>query len=215
VGEGAVALGTPTAYVPNAASTSNAFSVALGPQECSVSKMQLTSKSFLSTADKPLTFSVLGIFALLPLTFLLASAIQGPVSWGVVVTWLFFSVFFLIFMMVFFMDSSELLLDENGLARKISGRVCMQIPWTGIRSIRETFQLTRRGERRIWIHVIPKKRLGLALRLRRAIVTSDQIERFDELVAIVNERVAQYSIPVRVRTNGIWKQRPRLLATWE
>jgi hypothetical protein len=180
-----------------------------------VSKVQLSAKSFASTADKPLTFSVLGIFAILPLVFLLAAAVQGPLPWGGVTAPLVLSVAFFSFLAMSIMDSSELLLDETGLSRKIGGRVCMQIPWTGIRGIRETFQMTKRGEPRIYIEVIPVERLGLALRLRRSLVTSDEIEDFDDLVAILNEQVKQCSIQVQIRTNGILKQRSQLLATWE
>ena len=183
--------------------------------QASSAKVQQSAKSFLSTADKPVTFSILGAFVIVPGLFVLGAAMQGPLPWGGVATFLFFSVFFSIFLAMFIMDSSELLLDETGLSRKIYGRVCMQIPWIGIISIRETFQITKRGEHRIWIEVIPDKRADLALRLRRSIVTSDQIESFDDLIAMLNERVNQYSIRVDVRTKGIWKQRSQLLANWE
>lgn len=177
--------------------------------------MQLSAKSFLSTADKPLNFSILGIFAILPLFFLLAAAIQGPLQWGFVTVSLIFSVFFLTYLAMFIMDSSQLLVDDTGLSRKIGGRDCMRIPWIGIRSIRETFKITKQGEPRIYIEVMPVLRLDLALRLRRSIVTSDQIESFDDLVAMLNERVKQYSIRVEINANGIWEQRSQLLATAE
>jgi hypothetical protein len=169
-------------------------------------------RSFLSTADKGLAYSLCGALAGIPVFFLIYAFVKGETEVTGLFISLFLSVAILAFGAMFFVDTSELHVSDIGLARRICGRVCMQIPWTGIKSIRETFRPKARNGPQIIIQITPIFRRGVVFHFRRMIVISDQIERFDELVEILNARINQYSIRVEINSNGVWTQRSKLEA---
>jgi hypothetical protein len=157
-------------------------------------------------------YSICGGLIAAPLFGVAYAASKGKIQWAGTITFLMFSLGYFYFCIMFFVDSSELMVDDAGLARRIFGRLCMQIPWTGIKVIREQFLLNQRYGGEIRIDVIPRKIHGIALRFRRTIKFSEQIESFDELVDILNARAEQYSIRVEIASKGIWKSRAKLLA---
>jgi hypothetical protein len=170
-------------------------------------------RGFVSTADKALVYSFYGAFAAIPIFLLTYAVVKGET---LTVGFLFFtslSIAVLAGAAIFFVDTSELLVSDSGLARKICGVVCMQIPWADIKRIREIFRTKARNGPQIVIQVIPDSRRDVVLRVRRKIVMSDQIVAFDELVEVLNARIHQYSIRVEVNSNGIWTQRSKLTAT--
>src|ERR1700733_6504747 len=132
------------------------------------------SQSFKSTADKAVMYFLLGAYAAIPLFLLVYVVFKGE---KLTTGFLIFSVLpvgILAIGVTYFLDTSELLIGEFGLARWIYGGVCMRIPWTGIQSIREIFRTKARNGPQVIIQVIPKYRPGLLLRYRRMLVISDQ-----------------------------------------
>ena len=115
----------------------------------------------------------------------------------------------------YFFDTSELLLDDTGIARRIFGRVCMPITWIGIKVIREQLLVNQRYGGEIRIDILPNTPSDFALRFRRTIKLSEQVENFDELVDILNQKIKQYSIRVEVCSKGFWRSRSELVATPE
>jgi hypothetical protein len=178
-----------------------------------MSEVQATTRSFVSTADKAMVYSFCGAFAVIPIFFLIYAVIRGETLTGGFLFFSFLPIGVLAIGAMFFVDTSELLISDTGLARRICGGVCMQIPWTDIKGIRETFRTKARNGPQIIIQVVPNFRRDVVLRFRRILVISDQIEAFDELVEILNARIHQYSIRVEVNSNGIWRQRSKLSAT--
>jgi hypothetical protein len=171
------------------------------------------SQSFKSTADKAVMYFLLGAYAAIPLFLLVYVEFKGE---KLTTGFLIFSVLpigILAIGVTFFVDTSELLIGEFGLARRIYGGVCMPIPWTDIQSVREIFRKNVRNGPQVIIQVIPRFRRGILLRFRRMLVISDQIEGFDELIEILNARIAQHSIRVEISSNGVWRQHSKLVAT--
>jgi hypothetical protein len=178
-----------------------------------MSEVHVTMRSFVSTADKALVYSFCGAFAAIPIFFLTYAVVKGE---ALTVGFLFFSSLSIVVLAgaaIFFVDTSELLISDSGLARRICGVVCMQIPWADIKRIREIFRTKARNGPQIVIQVIPDSRRDVVLRFRRKLVISDQIVAFDELVEVLNARIHQYSIRVEVNSNGIWTRRSNLTAT--
>ena len=112
---------------------------------------------------------------------------------------------------MFFVDSAELIVDDEGLARRIFGRICMQTPWTGIKVIREQFLVNQRYGGEIRIDILPRRVHGIALRFRRTIKFSEQMENFDELIDLLNARAEQYSVRIEIAAKGIWSSRSKLV----
>ena len=170
-------------------------------------------KSFSSTADKTVAFSICGALAAIPFFSVILVLVKGEPVTGGFLLYLSLSLVFFVFGAFFFVDTSALLVGDIGLAREIGGRVCMQIPWTGIKRVREIFRPKARNGPQIIIQVIPTSRQGVVLRLRRALVFSDQFEGFNELIEIVNAKIEQHSIRVEVSANGSWRRRSKLTST--
>jgi hypothetical protein len=180
-----------------------------------MSEVWTRTRGFVSTADKTIAFLLCGVLAAIPFFFLICALVKREAVTGGYLAYSSMSVVILVFGAVFFVDTSELLVGDSGLARRIGGRVCMQIPWTGIKRVRETFRTKARNGPQIIIQIIPTVRTGIVLRFRRMLVVSDQIEGFDELIEILNARVDQYSIRVEICSNGIWRQNSKLVAAPE
>jgi len=170
-----------------------------------------STKTFRCTADQPVFYSICGALVAAPLLAIAYAATKGKMQWGGCMTFLIFSLGYFYFCVIFFVDSSTLLVDDAGLARRIFGRVCMQTPWPGIKVIREQFLRNQRYGGEIRIDIVPRQRHGVALRFRRTIKFSEQIESFDELVELINARAAQHSIRIEIASKGIWQSRSQLL----
>jgi hypothetical protein len=175
-----------------------------------MSQVNATTRHFRSTADKTMAFSLCGVLAAIPLFFLIGALVKGEAVTRGYLAYSSLSVVFLVFGAIFFVDTSELLISDTGLARRICGVVCMQLPWADIKSIRETFRPKALNGPQIIIQILPNFRRDIVLRFRRILVVSDQIEGFNELVEILNARINQYSIRVEVNSNGIWGKRSKL-----
>ena len=160
-------------------------------------------------------YTICGALAGTPIFVLIYAGIKGEMQLGGLLAGSFVSLGFLLFGAMYFFDTSELLLDDTGITRKIFGRVCMLITWRGIKVIREQFLVNQRygGESRI--DILPTKPCDFLLRLRRTIKFSEQVENYDELIGILNQRIKQYSIRVEIYSNGSWRSRSELAATVE
>jgi hypothetical protein len=178
-----------------------------------MSETKTTSQSFKSTADKAVICALFVTFAAVPIFFLTYAVVKGET---LTVKFLFFfslSIPVLAGAAIFFVDTSEVLISDSGLARRICGVVCMQIPWADIKRVREIFRTKARNGPQIVIQVIPDSRRDLMLRFRGKLVVSDQIESSDGLIDTLNARIDQHSIRVEISSNGVWRQRSKLAAT--
>lgn len=180
--------------------------------------MQASTRIFLSTANKLQFFFASLLMQTTLVFFLIYGAVKGQWDWAGLLTTLGMTVLVFAFSGMFWVDTSELLVDDTGLSRKIAGRVLMQVPWTGIKTIREKCRNVP-GARDDWpqiiIQVIPGFRRGVVLRLRRMLVITDKVEGFDELIEILNARIQQYSIQVEISSGGMLRAGRKLLGTPE
>jgi hypothetical protein len=169
-------------------------------------------QKFISTADKGMTFAIVGALLGVMLFFPILAVAKGERLSGGILVFPLLATGVLAFAAMYYVDTAQLLVDDMGLGREICGSVCMQIPWTGIKSIRQIFRPTVRNGPQIIIQVIPHFRRGMLLRLRRALVISEQFEQFDELLAIFNARISEYAIQVETNSNGLWRRCSELVA---
>jgi hypothetical protein len=88
----------------------------------------------------------------------------------------------------------------------------MRVTWRGIKVIRERFLVNQRYGGEIRIDILPNTPGDFALRFRKTIKFSEQVENFDELIDSLNQRIKQYSIRVEICSQGIWKSESALLA---
>ena len=174
--------------------------------------MSAATTSFSSTADKSMFYSICGALAGIPVSVLIYAGIKGEMQLGGFLAGSFVSLGFVFFGAMYFLDTSELLLDEAGIKRNIAGRLCMPIAWSGIKVIREQFMANKNRGGEIRIDILPDVPGDFALRLRRTIKFSEQVENFDQLVAILNEKISQHSIRVEVCSKGVWRARAELSA---
>lgn len=174
--------------------------------------MSAPTRTFQNTADRALFYSICGALVAAPLLIVAHAASQGKMQLGGSIFFLTCSLCYCYFGVMFFVDSSDLLINEAGISRRILGRVCTQTPWSGIKVIRERFIANQKYGGEIRIDVLPKTLHGLALRFRRTIKFSEQIESFDELIEILNAKAEQYAIRIEIASNGIWNSRPRVVA---
>jgi hypothetical protein len=171
---------------------------------------KIASQSFSSTADKPVVYFFLAAFAAIPYFFLIYAVYNGETLTTGFLIFSLLPIGILTIGVIFFLDTSDLLVDESGLARRICGNVRMHVHWTDIQDIRQIFRTNVRNGPQAIIQVTPKFRRGILLRLRRMLVISDKIEGFDELIEILNARIARYSIRVEIKSNGVWRQHSKL-----
>lgn len=172
-----------------------------------------TAKTYRSTTDTLLAYVVLALWATFPFFVVVYATIKGQADITLFLVLAFIFVNALIFGVMLFLDNAGLVVSSDGLARRVFGRICMRIPWTGIQEIREQFLLKQRYGGKILIHIIPTARPDLALRLRRVIKISEQIKDFSELIDVLNGHISQHSIRVEIKSNGIWSRCAGLLAT--
>jgi hypothetical protein len=177
--------------------------------------MAAATTSFCSTADKSIFYTISGALAGIPAFVLIYAEIKGEMQLGGGLACSFLLLGYLVLGATYFLDTSELILDDMGIRRKIFGRMCMPITWRGIKVIREQFLMNQRVGGEIRIDILPNTPRDFSLRLRKTIKFSEQVEKFDELIDILNQRITQYSIPVEVCSNGIWRPRSELVATPE
>ena len=154
---------------------------------------------------------VCGALAGFPVLILVYADIKGEMQFGGFLAGLFVSLGFVFFGATYFIDTSELLLDDTGIRRKIFGRTRMEVPWTGIKVIREQFLKNQKYGGEIRIDILPAELRGIALRFRRTIKFSEEMESFDQLVHLLNARAEQYSIRIEVARQGIWRAESTLL----
>jgi hypothetical protein len=160
-----------------------------------------------------MAYSLCGMLAAIPIFFMIYAAVKGEIELSGYLIASILSVGFILFGAIFLVDTSDLLVDDTGLARRIMGGICTQIPWSGIKGIREMFRTNVRNGPQIIIQIMPCQRRDLILRFRRKIVVTDEIVGFNELLEILNARIHQYSIRVEINSNGIWSERSRLATT--
>ena len=103
-------------------------------------------RSFCDTSAKWIFFAIYGAFAAI-LTFALVrlSVRQGQLDAPFFIAgWCLLS-WYLIVGTVFFIDTSELLIDEEQVARRMFGLICQRTRWTEVTLIREEFVKTPKG----------------------------------------------------------------------
>ncbi len=157
-------------------------------------------------------YTVCVALAGIPAFVLIYAAIKGEMQLGGGLVCSFLLLGYFVFGATYFIDTSELVLDNTGIRRKMFGRMCMPIAWTRIKGIREQFLMNQRYGGEIRIDILPTSPCDIALRFRRTIKFTEQVERFDELIDLLNQRIKQYAIPVEVCSKRVWKPALTLLA---
>jgi hypothetical protein len=173
--------------------------------------MQGDFKSFRDSSGMWKFFSIYGAFATV-LTFALVrlSVSQGQLDMPFFIAgWCLLS-WYVIVGMVFLIDTSELLVDEEQIARRIFGAICQRMRWATITLIRETYVKTPKGTG-VVLHILPGRYPFWRFRLRGVLRISDKSKPFEELIDILNQRILTHQIPVEIIRDGMRERRPRLL----
>ena len=108
-------------------------------------------------------------------------------------------------------DTSEVLVSDQYVARRFWGRICHRVDWPDIERIRESTAQLKDGPI-TFINIVPRCKSFWRFQLTGTIQMSDRFTDFEELVSSLNKEIEKHTIRVEVRENGIWNARPRLLA---
>jgi hypothetical protein len=104
------------------------------------------------------------------------------------------------------LNNSDLLVDDDGLARIVLGKPGQRIGWSDVALIREYSQASRAdGQIRHFVRVYPRKSSLPRFRLLGSMLISDRIDSFDELVSAMNTYISKHSIHVETNVNGLWQ----------
>jgi hypothetical protein len=185
--------------------------VELGGASMVRSHMQSDFKSFRDSSGMWNFFFIYGAFATV-LTFALVrlSVSQGQLDMPFFIAgWCLLS-WYVIVGLVFLIDTSELLVDEEQIARRMFGVICQRTRWKKITLIRETYVKTPKGTV-VVLHILPDRYPFWRFRLRGVLRISDKSEPFQELIDILNQRIVTHQIPVEIIKEGLRERRPRLL----
>ncbi len=137
--------------------------------------------------------------------------------WGMV--W-----FFLILGTSCVLTAAEVLVNADGIARKVYGRTSQRIKWSDIKCIREYSAQVQRQETTglkieiqretvTGVRIYPNKSAFWTFRLYGLMVINSRFDEFDELIGILNEQIALHQIKVEFKVNGVWQRRQRLVST--
>jgi hypothetical protein len=138
-------------------------------------------------------------------------------SWGMIWT-------FLILGTSYVLTAAEVLVNADGIARKVYGRTCHRIKWSDVQCIREYsaqvqrqevtgLQVEIQQERLTGVRICPNKPAFWTFRLYGFMVVNSRFDEFGELISILNEQIALHQIKVEVKLNGVWERRQRLVAS--
>jgi uncharacterized membrane protein YsdA (DUF1294 family) len=114
---------------------------------------------FASTAAKSPVYFFCALLGGMALAFLAYAGYHHQTTPGGFACFALIACFFLLIAIITFMDSSDVALSDDGLARNILGRICMRLPWRQVKLIRESFRELRDGEE-IVIQVFPTNAVG-------------------------------------------------------
>jgi hypothetical protein len=168
------------------------------------------SQSFRNTSDRAGFLAIYGAFAVVCAFFLIVAATHNQMQTGGFVAFWCLLWWFLTMEVIFAIDTSELLVSENGMARKILGLICQRVKWTEVTCIRQSFVETRRGTV-VVVRVISASYPRWQFRLRGQIMVSHKFERFDELIDFLNQKIFTHQILVEINKGGSRERQPRLL----
>jgi hypothetical protein len=133
---------------------------------------------------------------------------------GILAMVLSFLSFYTLSGVAYLLTTAELLLDEEGLSRKLFGRVYGRIYWRDVQCIQETSNLVRKQTVTV-IRIIPKPVPFWSFRLSGSISMGDQMDGFAELIEILNHYISVHLLRVEIRTDGVWQRRQQLSTSLE
>jgi hypothetical protein len=131
---------------------------------------------------------------------------------------------FLILGTSYLLTAAEVIVNADGIARKIWGHTCHRVKWSDVKCIREYsaqvqrqevigLQVENRRETVTGVRIYPNKSAFWAFRLYGPTVITDRFDDFAELIAILNEQISLHQLRVEIKVNGVWERRPRLVPT--
>ena len=117
--------------------------------------------------------------------------------------------------MSFFLSTTELIVSDAGLARKIFGRTYERIRWGDAKLVREHSKYSRSDETsycHIEIHrrAFPLFKFKLERKMR---LSQEGASGFDELVDLLNKYITMHAIRVEIYRSGQWEPSRRLVTT--
>ena len=172
------------------------------------------SKSFRSDGDRIKYYASLFFMLTLFGSMLALGIARKDLPPGILAMLLLFLSFYTLSGIWYFLTTAELLVDEEGLRRKLFGRVYGRIYWRDVESIREGSNLLRK-QTVTFVRIVPKRAPLWSLRLSGSISMNDQMEGFDELIEILNRYISVHLLKVEINTQGVWQRRQRLLTSLE
>lgn len=107
------------------------------------------------------------------------------------------------------LTTADVLIDGTRIARRVRGQISQCISWSNVCLIRE-YSTQVRQVTVTSVRIFPKKNAFWIFRLSGSTVISDRFDRFDELIAILNEHILRHPIKVEIKVNGRWEPRQTL-----
>jgi hypothetical protein len=155
--------------------------------------------------------------------FIYATARFGFRPSGFVFSWVMVWIF-LILGATYVLTAAEVLVNADGIARKVYGWTCQPIKWSDVKFIREYaaqvqrqevtgLQVKIQRETVTGVRIYPNKCAFWTFRLYGFMVINSRFDEFDELIGILNEQIALHQIKVEVKVSGAWQRRQRLAPT--
>ena len=92
--------------------------------------------SFSSTVDRGVAFAIGGILEFVLFFFLIYAAAKGQLTLTIFIVFGALLSFFIVLHLLLLIDTSGLLVSDDGVARKLFGRRCLRIQWNRIGCIR-------------------------------------------------------------------------------
>ena len=110
--------------------------------------------------------------------------------------------------------TSDVLIDDIGVSRKLFGWVIQRIQWNELKLIREYSGYVPNSEETLrFVRLVPKKLPLFKFRLCEPMLISDRVDRFEELIATLNKYIAAYRPSIEIKVNGEWQPAPQLVTS--
>lgn len=115
---------------------------------------------------------------------------------------------------IFVINNTDILVGDAGLSRVLFGTICQHVSWTEIMVVRE-YSLFSRAENRLLrcLNIIPKQSSWFKWKLSGKIVVTDKVERFDDLVDVLNSYFCKHPVKIEIKVNERWQHSDKLLRT--
>lgn len=154
-------------------------------------------------------FAIIGLFIVLCIGMVVFAAIRGQLTLPLFSANAGILIFLLLPSYQVLINTSELLVDDTGISRRLFGRIAARLRWNDIKCIREKRVKVSRGSVTI-IGVFSKRNPFGGIGGTPAISISEQVVGFRDLIDLLNEYVILEEIPVEMENQGVLERRTKI-----